>query len=341
MASNYEYFTTPIHHLRPDKLVVTTSIIKRWIGKTQEFTSCRKEKKQMPERRFHDFKISSSAQKKMTEKISWMYQLSKARYVKTSSGKEIFNFKLNFITLTLPSTQKHPTSVITSECFNQFLTECREKNALTNYVWRLEFQKNGNVHYHIVTDSFIDHATLLNYWNRILQKLDYVRPYTEKMQSFSLSDYVINCNYKGETPFDVLAKRYAKGKKEKWSNPPSVDVISCTSGKAIAFYISKYFAKKDKSGVDKNYLDNESNSQGLRLWFCSRGLSKLKSIQTFPEYTGIDMALLTSSIIDAKNYIFDYCQVIYFDIKKASNYVKSIIYQMFVKYAYDVGYRSA
>ena len=118
-------------------------------------------------KKFHNFELSVNAQRKMREKINWLFALAKSRYKKTYSGKEIYNFKVNFITLTLPSVQIHPTSQVTNECFNQWLTELRNELNFENYVWRLEFQKNGNVHYHLVTDCYIDYHLSLKKWNII------------------------------------------------------------------------------------------------------------------------------------------------------------------------------
>ena len=69
--------------------------------------------------------------------------MAKSRYKKTLTGVEIYNFKINFMTLTLPAKQMHPTAVITKNAFNQFLTEIRELYKMENYVWRIEFQKTG------------------------------------------------------------------------------------------------------------------------------------------------------------------------------------------------------
>src|SRR5690606_40476869 len=93
---------------------------------------------------------------------------------------------IGFITLTLPSKQKDPTKFITNNLFNQFLTEIRQRTKMENYVWRLEFQKNKNVHYHIVTDTYIDYHLVLKIWNRILDNYGYIKPYTEKHNKLSL-----------------------------------------------------------------------------------------------------------------------------------------------------------
>lgn len=295
-------------------------------------------KRIMPEKRFHNFEISKTAQNNIRQKITWLYQLSKSRYKKTTSGKEIFNFKMSFITLTLPSKQMHNTAFITQNCLNQLLTELRENDGLINYVWRLEFQKNGNVHYHLATDSFLDYDLLRSRWNRILAKYGYVKFYHEKFSAMSLSNYIANYHDKEKNDFALLAKRYAYGKKTNWIEPPTVDVKSCTTGKSISFYISKYFNKKEKSGIQKNFLDNEENSQGMRLWFCSRGLSRLKTISEFVEIAEVPFEILCGSISFAKKMVYDYCTVIYFSISNASNYYKSILYEKFRAYGNSMNY---
>ena len=138
------------------------------------------------ETRYHNFTISEHARKTMILKIQWLYFMAKSRYKKSITGKEIHNFKLNFITLTLASKQVHPTAQITKECFNQFMVELRERYKIENYVWRLEFQKNGNVHYHIVTDCYTDFHIVQKVWNRCQEKLGYVTAYQKKHVTIKL-----------------------------------------------------------------------------------------------------------------------------------------------------------
>lgn len=292
-------------------------------------------------KKFHNFNVSYAAQKKIQNKINWLYLLAKSKYVKTYSGKEIHNFKINFLTLTLPSKQIHNTSEITNKCFNQFLTEIRERTKMENYVWRLEFQKNGNVHYHLVSDTYIDYFFAQKIWNRIINKLGYVDEFTKKFKDLSLHQYNQITNSNNSTDFNIIAGRYAKGCKEKWTNPPTVDVKSCCSNKAISYYISKYFSKKDKSGTKCNVLDNQENSFSLRLWFCSRSLSKLESITDYQECCEIDWYSFLRGTEKTIEAIFDYAKCLYFDIRNLSNYYKSVLYPVFRNYANSLNYNSA
>jgi 3-phenylpropionate/cinnamic acid dioxygenase small subunit len=290
---------------------------------------------------FHNFEISGTAQKKIKEKVNWLYVMAKSRYMKTYNGKEIFNFKINFLTLTLPSKQIHNTAQITNDCFNQFLTEMRDRVKLENYVWRLEFQQNGNVHYHIVTDCYIDYFFALKTWNRIINKLNYVNVYKEKFSKMSLHEYICATSKYDNSNYQSQLKRYAKGKSEKWNNPPTVDVKVCTNNKAISNYISKYFSKKTDNKTKCNELDNENNSFSIRLWYCSRSLSRLQSINDYKENIKIDWFELLKGVDKVKQVICDYAVCLFFDIGQMPSYIKGLIYKEFREYANTVSYNSA
>lgn len=291
------------------------------------------------EKRYHNFEISEAGRKRMILKINWLYFLAKSRNKKTSKGLDIFNFKINFLTFTLPSKQMHPTSDITKNCFNQILTELRESYNLENFVWRLEFQKNGNVHYHLVTDVYIDYYQVLKKWNRIIGKLGYTQAYKEKHVAMSLNDYYNEYHQEGKDDFLVLKERYARGRASSWSIPNSVDVKAVAGSKKIAFYISKYFSKKEKTKVKCNSLDNMGNSMGLRLWFCSRSLSKLDKVSDFIESSKFDLLNIVTAVKDTLEVVHDYCVSYFFSFASLLNDGKRVIHELLYGYAMATGYK--
>jgi len=289
-------------------------------------------------RSFHNFNISDGAYRNLKSKINWLYHFSKSKQIKTYSGKTIFNFKIAFITLTLPSKQIHPTHEITRKCFNQFVTEIRQRVKMVNFVWRLEFQSNGNVHYHIVTDTYIDYYFALSVWNRIIDKMGYVSKYQKRFQNFSLAEYNAEINRYGKTDFSVIAKRYALGCKNKWKQPNTVDCRSVISGKQIANYVSKYFGKDAKNKVCSNELDNEENSFALRLWFCSRSLSKLKSVSNFSEAVDYNLFRVLSEFNVGRKVITRYANIIYFEVVKLPNFIREFVEKLLTTYRKSVNY---
>ena len=289
--------------------------------------------------RFHNFAISESGRKRMILKINWLYFMSKSRYKKSIDGAEIHNFKINFITLTLPSMQQHTTAEITKTAFNQFLVEIREKYKLENYVWRLEFQKNGNVHYHIVTDCFMDFHIVQKTWNRCVDKLGYVQEYSKKHNLMTLQQYIDAYSNNDSSRFMTLKQRYFRGKQLNWQSPNSVDVKSVAGQKKIAFYISKYFSKKENRQNACNQLDNSENAQGLRLWFCSRSLSKLDKISDFVDAFKVDLLGIVTAVKDTMCVVHDYCTSYFFSFSSLLADGKAIIHQLLYRHALALGYK--
>lgn len=330
----------PSFSLIPNKLVSYNSIFikDKSTNELKRFSEIRKTKairfenvlksKQVT-KSFHNWEISKNAYRNLKSKISWLYYLANSNKITLENKKMIYNFKMAFITLTLPSKQKHNTQTITNECLNQFITELRDKYNMRNYVWRLEFQKNGNVHYHIATDAFIPYKEIRKVWNRQMYKLGYVQEYQKKFSGMSLTEYNNLYNQKGKIEFNKIKERFLKAKKANWANPPTVDVKSVVSNKSIANYISKYFSKGDNGGVIKNELDNEENSFGLRLWFCSRSLSKLSKVSNFCEAVKYDIFAIVSYAKSKLTLYNRYSSSTYFEImsmpKKAKKWIEKIL----------------
>jgi hypothetical protein len=300
-----------------------------------------KSKSKTIKRQFHNFEISENAYRTLKRKMSWLYYLAKPRHVVTYNGKDIFNFKMGFLTLTLPSKQRTPTAELTKNLFNQFLTEIRQKTKMQNYIWRLEFQKNGNAHYHIATDTYLDYFFVLKTWNRILSNAGYVEPYTMKHTGMSLSQYNSAYNPDGAIEFKTMANRYAKGCKHSWTQPPTVDVKSVISNRAIANYIAKYFSKDADSNSLCNELDTPENSKSLRLWFCSRSLSKLNSITNFCDAVEYDIFSVVKCCQKIKTVIFKYATVFYYDIQKLLPNSREFVEKLLHSYSHSTGYQPA
>jgi len=338
MKSNILYSVAEKVSLRPNKLVCYNEILKFDTINQCVINRVHNCSGGVQLKKFHNFEISKNATREISNKISWLWAMARKKQITTLSGKQISNFKMSFFTLTLPSTQVHPTAEITKTAFNQFLTEMRKSYKLTNYVWRLEFQKNGNVHYHLATDVYIDYYIMLKVWNRCINKLGYVDRYAVKMKSISLLDYRNLNEFNKKADFKVISERYANNVKNGWKVPPSVDVKSCTSGKAIASYIAKYFGKKDKSGCKCNPLDNEQNSFSLRLWYASTSLSKLKTITEYKEACAEDLQNMLKGMQDVKEIICDYCIIYYFELLKLPFYMQRYFRDVFDHHANSVGY---
>lgn len=292
----------------------------------------------LPAANQHNFELSHKAAKRIRQKVTWLYNLSKNKTVYGSKGKLIYSFRMNFVTLTLPSVQVHETPEIIKKCLNQFLIECAQQFDLLNYVWRLEYQKNGNAHFHIATDSYLPYALARDIWNRCLEKLGYITAYHNKNKGQSFSDYLKKNPVTAKTDIKTLKKRWAFGFKTAWMKPNTVDVRTVTNSSNISFYISKYITKKSNEPLNPIVASRENTNSNMRLWFCSRSLSKVDKISLYMDSLPDLFCSAISQLGEKKQIFADYCELWYFDIKKQCLEFKRLFRQILFDYARDVGY---
>ena len=154
----------------------------------------------------------------------------------------------------------------------------------------------------------------------------------------SLSDYNKRYNPEGKIEFKKIALRYAKGKTNKWEQPNTIDLKSVLSKKAIANYISKYFGKKPSESQTHNKNDNPENSENLRLWFCSRSLSKLKKVTEFCEAVEYDIFSIVSHASEKIVKHYRYASVWYFEIKSISGNARKWVETILKQYSIQNNY---
>lgn len=207
--------------------------------------------------------VSSATQRKIIKHARVLGVSASPIKVRDNKGYYVTH-RLSFITLTLPSTQKHTDQEITNKVLQMFLDRARKLGMFSNYLWRAEKQKNGNIHYHLLTDTRAPYTLVYNIWLLSLESLGYVSRYTKKFSNMPLSVYSkLPFNKNADT--NLISTRYAKGVRNFWKKPPCVDVKYLDSLESINLYISKYVSKDDDS--------NNENFVSGRVWACSRSLS--------------------------------------------------------------------
>jgi len=269
------------------------------------------------------FKLSKTSKRKLFDSINAMYVLSAPRKITMQTGKCIYNYKMSFITLTLPSKQQHNDTFIKSECLNQFLVEIRKHYAVNNYVWKAELQRNKNIHFHLIIDKYIDYQALRRRWNRILNKHNYVNVYKEKMSKLTFRQYVELRRKSKKTDIRVIHKSFKAGKKSKWANPNTVDVKSVYSKKDLAVYLSKYVTKQvSNQSEDAETLKREISFG--RSWSRSYSLAQLSYKNKLLLSECLELINYLKSIPKlVKHVIGNWYEVFYFNISCLSNEFKA------------------
>ncbi len=136
-------------------------------------------------------KLSALSAKKCSNAVRWMCNNARYKRVYNKFMHETTLFKCNFITLTLPSEMwdcipdfdkadalYSPANDVGNcrisdhdfkgKLLHSFLNRCVFRYGLGNYVWKVESQENGNIHAHIVTDTFIHWRDVRSTWNELL-----------------------------------------------------------------------------------------------------------------------------------------------------------------------------
>lgn len=172
-----------------------------------------KEQTKKSKKQFEYF-MSPGQQKRLKYACSMLQILSKELTATNWKFKKQFNYRLAFITVTLPALNNNISdSDMKNIYFKNFLNILRSKYGLRHYVWKAEAQKNGNIHFHLIANIYIHFAILRYEWNKCIRK-------TGLVQEFNL--------------------------KFGYNDPNSTDIHSVKKIKHLGSYLIKYMSKKDK-----------------------------------------------------------------------------------------------
>jgi hypothetical protein len=220
--------------------------------------------------------LSTQAKKRLKLAIEYFLHLNKPTNGKSGHSGQHFDKKITFITLTLPSQQIHTDNEIKKECLNQFLIELSRYHKVNQYVWRAEYQKNGNIHFHILANRYVIWTDVRNRWNRIVNKLGYVDRYREEQKEYHKNGFRVREDLLSKWPADKQKKAYERGIKLNWNDPNSTDIHSIYGITNIKAYLTKYLTKQEKVEEVKEGVEKLQKKEIGRSWAASVVLSNIK-----------------------------------------------------------------
>jgi hypothetical protein len=307
--------------------------------------------------------ISAKARRRINLSIDWLLALAESKTIKficpiTGQLKRT-TFKINFVTLTLPSAQAIDASkyfelpkaqreyftyseiatkktwisdlTVKNKLLNQFLIELRnylksQGEDLKFYFWRSEAQKNGNIHFHLTTDKFIPWEWQRNIWNRITNKAGFVDRYQAQQKEFFKNGFKARPELFEKWPLEKQLKAYKDGLLCDWTNPNSTDVHSVRNIKNVGAYLAKYCTKAEKY----RKIDG-------RKWFVSTALSRVKSIVVPVEDVQSDIDRLEAAYKKEKHQrikVLDFCVLIFTSVSDWIKYDCEKILKPYRAYTY-------
>jgi len=224
--------------------------------------------------------MSPGAKKRLKRAINTIIaQATLKTFINPTTGNEV-KFRCNFVTLTIPCPQGAITDKqIKKDCLDVWLKYARRVFKLKSYVWRAERQKNGNLHFHLITDVYIPYDQLRDSWNDRLERLNLI------------------------TEFE---------KKHGHRHPNSTDVHSIFKINDLAAYMIKYMSKGGLSPMDVSIINGlkfpagssphrkaskrlqeclslADEPLGGKIWDCSANLKSVKPAEVFLETESLDI----------------------------------------------------
>lgn len=268
-----EIHWTPSKPTKSNDYQQNTTLITKEVDGKLEFV--RVNTKFLNSKRVCEGELSKQAKKKLKLSIDYFLMINKPNSGKSGNTGRHYSNRIGFITLTLPSKQIHSDNEIKEKCLNQFLIEISKYHHVTNYIWRAEYQKNGNIHFHILVNRFIGWNDIRNRWNRIINKLGYVDRYRKELTEYHKNGFQLRTDLLPTWPRIKQWNAYIQGLKTDWHNPNSIDVHGIKNITNLKSYITKYMTKTEQ---DNNLVSDKNETPPRntgRIWAASTVFSNI------------------------------------------------------------------
>src|SRR4029077_8764488 len=129
--------------------------------------------------------ITQGSRKRMAKAVTLMSQIVKpVRMINPVSQREIFH-RFSFVTLTVASGHLLTAREGYDQLLQHFLQWLRRTKGVELYIWKAEFQKRGQLHYHIVFPNFIHYKEIRAKWNELQKNAGLLDEYAKKYGHFN------------------------------------------------------------------------------------------------------------------------------------------------------------
>lgn len=173
--------------------------------------------------------------KRIKRTVDILCQLSPPKWAVNPVHGYRFKHSLSFITVTIPGEERRVTPKEGNKILlAPFIRQLRKKHCLRTYIWKAEFQKNGQLHYHITTPSIIHYQYIQDNWNNLLSQ-------------------------------EGLLKEWSKIHTDRW--PPSTQTRSVYKNKDLEWYLAKEISKSIQNNKTEGKLwDCSKNIRGIKFF---------------------------------------------------------------------------
>jgi len=205
--NKYDYYTVSI---RNRKIIVSGQYVDRITKTNQQLEKLRELSKKK-----YSGEIKEAGRRLIENRFHCWYRV----IVHDNHMNEIslINEKDRFvmITLTLPAPQIHTDEWLKLKALKPFIKKLEKERGCTNWAWKAEAQRNGNIHFHIVIDRYVPKTWIDKTWYHYMSKLEYIDRYL----AATGKRIAPMCNVKGQkemkNPVAYMTKYFEKNENRR------------------------------------------------------------------------------------------------------------------------------
>lgn len=183
------------------------------------------------------------------------------------------------------------------KCLNTWLTRCRKECGLKSYLWVAERQKNGTLHFHLITHNYMAIRQVNEFMKQCL--------ITQFSKGFLNCSYKVLEKYNGVDVDNLYHSKKGRNKNQRLSKADST--------RKLSLYLTKYISK------------NDTKSNRLP-WHCSRDISALFISINYQDVTNLEIADLIQDNPEAvTTYEKEYFTMHYFKFVPDDFHFKDLV----------------
>ena len=153
--------------------------------------------------------MSTGANKRIRKAIDILLQKAPSKRIYNPVTYKMQPFTINFITLTVSSHRNISINEGYRNLLKPYLRKLRKSGSIS-YIWKAEYQKRGQLHYHLTTNSFVHWQDIRNTWNNLQRKGRYLDDYALKYGHFDANSTDVHSVYKIRDIAAYLGKYMSK-----------------------------------------------------------------------------------------------------------------------------------
>jgi hypothetical protein len=158
--------------------------------------------------------VTTHTAKRIRSALDILLQRSPNRRILNPVSNTEHDFRISFATLTVSDPKNLTAREAYDRLLARYLRYLKEKAGMVDYLWKAELQQRGQIHYHLITNIFVDYRTCRWKWNQLQKREGLLQDYARRHGNF---------------------------------NPNSTDIHSVQSVRNIEAYISKYICKNTQN----------------------------------------------------------------------------------------------